>query len=107
VYSEARSDVATATAAISNFSSDTYGSGHSTTNVQETGVDESDRVKTDGQYLYIASDNAVLIVEAVPADSMNISGRIDVNGSVESLYLYNEKLVIFITLTETLPISTG
>ncbi len=95
VYSEARSDVATATAAISNFSSDTYGSGHSTTNVQETGVDESDRVKTDGQYLYIASDNAVLIVEAVPADSMNISGRIDVNGSVESLYLYNEKLVIF------------
>ncbi|HBC58093.1 MAG TPA: hypothetical protein DCZ03_13085 [Gammaproteobacteria bacterium] len=31
---------------------------HSTTNVQETGVDESDLVKFDGQFLYVADDPA-------------------------------------------------
>ena len=36
----------------------------STTNLQVTGVDESDIVKTDGQYIYIATNDKVQIVDA-------------------------------------------
>lgn len=99
VYSKANDDSVLATSAISNFSldvsADTYGSGHSATNVHETGVDESDMVKTDGQYLYVSGNDAILIVEAVPADSMNILNKIDVNGDVDFIYLYNDTLVVF------------
>ena len=71
---------------------ETYG--YSQTNVQEAGVDEADKIKTDGTYLYVADNNAVHIVNAVPADSMNILSTIDVNGAVDSLYLNNNTLVI-------------
>lgn len=95
VYSKANVDSALAPAVINNFSSGTYGSGYSTTNVHEAGVDESDRIKTDGQYLYVTGNDAIIIVEAVPADSMNIISKINVNGNVDSIYLYNDTLVVF------------
>ena len=72
----------------------------SQTNIQETGVDESDKVKTDGTYLYIAGDNAVHIVTAVPADSMNNLSTINVNGDIDSLYLSNNKLIILYRFNE-------
>lgn len=95
VYSKANVDSALAPAVINNFSSGTYGSGYSTTNVHEAGVDESDRIKTDGQYLYVTGNDAIIIVEVVPADSMNIISKINVNGNVDSIYLYNDTLVVF------------
>lgn len=95
VYSDARSDVALSASSITNFSSDTYYSGYSATNVHETGVDESDKIKTDGEYLYVTANDTVLIVEAVPADSMNVLNKIHVNGDVDSIYLYNDTLVVF------------
>ena len=72
----------------------------SQTNIQETGVDEADKVKTDGTYLYIAGDKVVHIVNAVPADSMNILSTINVNGDVDSLYLSNNKLIILYRYNE-------
>ena len=36
----------------------------SQTNVQVEGVDEADTVKTDGQYIYVLSDNAIRILKA-------------------------------------------
>lgn len=57
------------------------------TNLQEAGVDESDVVKTDGTYLYIAGDDKVTVVSA--ANPMEIKSTITVNGSVDSMYLYN------------------
>jgi len=57
------------------------------TNLQEAGVDESDVVKTDGTYLYIAGDDKVTVVSA--ANPMEIKSTITVNGSVDSIYLYN------------------
>ena len=69
----------------------------SKTNVQEAGVDESDKVKTDGEYLYVAKARAVSIVKASPIDQMEELGIIDVSGVVDSIYLYNDKLVILYT----------
>ncbi len=58
------------------------------TNLQEAGVDESDVVKTDGSYLYIAGNDKVTIVSAT--DPMEIiNSDIKVNGSIDSMYLYN------------------
>ena len=82
-------------AELSDVANDYYSAGdYSRTNVQEIGVDESDKVKSDGTYLYIAGDSAVHIVNAVPADSMNIISTINVNGTVDSLYLDNNTLII-------------
>ncbi|MDI9608696.1 MAG: beta-propeller domain-containing protein, partial [Candidatus Verstraetearchaeota archaeon] len=39
---------------------------YSTTNIQVAGVDEADLVKSDGEYLYIASGDTVYIVKAYP-----------------------------------------
>lgn len=80
--------------AISDFSLSAFGETYSGTNVQELMVDESDKVKTDGEYIYVSSNKEIHIVSAVPADSMSILGTIDVNGSVDSIYLYNNTLVI-------------
>ena len=81
--------------AVSDVSFNPPGYRYSGTNVQEPGVDESDKIKTDGHYFYIAGDTEVHIVSAVPADSMSITGTIDINGSVDTIYLYNNILIVF------------
>ncbi|MGD8505580.1 MAG: beta-propeller domain-containing protein [Candidatus Bathyarchaeota archaeon] len=43
-------------------------SDYSTTNIQVTGVDEADIVKTDGEYLYVLSSGSLLIVKAYPPE---------------------------------------
>jgi hypothetical protein len=40
------------------------GGGFSTTNNQEVGVDEPDAVKTDGEFLYVLSDDRLVVVRA-------------------------------------------
>lgn len=70
------------------------GGGYSATTVQESGVDESDMVKTDGTHLYIARTNEVVIVRKGAADPGSIAARIPVSGTVESLYLEGDLLVI-------------
>jgi len=65
------------------------------TNVQETGVDESDMLKTDGHYFYIARQDTVVVVAA--ADPMQIAGSMTVGGYVSSLYLYDHTLVVLYT----------
>jgi inhibitor of cysteine peptidase len=46
---------------------------YSTTNTQVQGVDEADLVKTDGKYIYSISKGDLIIAEATPAESMNIT----------------------------------
>ncbi len=72
---------------------------YSQTNIQEIGVDESDQVKTDGSYLYVAGQQAVNVVKAVPADEMEVVSTVNVGGEVDSLYLYNNILIILYTPT--------
>jgi uncharacterized secreted protein with C-terminal beta-propeller domain len=68
---------------------------HSTTNVQETGVDESDMVKTDGTTLYAAGDRAVHIVDL--ADDMRLLTSLPVDGWIDGLYLEGDLLIVLYT----------
>lgn len=70
------------------------GEDYSTTNIQEEGVDESDVVKTDGTYLYIAVGSEVKVISAVPAEAMAVLSTIPVQSYVDSLYLYEDLLVV-------------
>jgi inhibitor of cysteine peptidase len=67
---------------------------YSTTNVQEAGVDESDVVKSDGTYFYIASGTTLRIVRARPADQLAEIGRLELDVSASEMYLYGSKLLL-------------
>ncbi len=70
---------------------------YSRTNVQVSGVDEPDIVKTDGEYLYIVSHNKVIIVKATPAEDAKIECNITVNSSltIQNIFIKGDRLVIF------------
>jgi inhibitor of cysteine peptidase len=67
---------------------------YSTTNIQETGVDESDVVKSDGTYFYIARENTLRIVGATPADAMTEVGRLELDVHVTEMYLRGSRLIL-------------
>jgi uncharacterized secreted protein with C-terminal beta-propeller domain len=66
--------------------------------VQVEGVDEPDIVKTDGTYLYIVSNNTVIIVKAYPAENAEILGEIkfDDSLSVLNIFIDGSRLVVFL-----------
>ncbi len=87
------------TSGIGGFFSDSAGSynlksGYSTTNVQVSGVDEADTVKTDGQYIYTLNVNYSAVqsntIKIVKADSPNptIVGQIVLNASTNCAGMY-------------------
>jgi uncharacterized secreted protein with C-terminal beta-propeller domain len=45
---------------------------HSTTNIQVAGVDEADIVKTDGEYIYLLSNDNLLITKAFPPEATKV-----------------------------------
>jgi uncharacterized secreted protein with C-terminal beta-propeller domain len=69
----------------------------SETNVQVKGVDEPDLVKTDGTYLYILSNNKILIVKAYPSEDAEILSEIAFNNSLylRNLFINQTRLVVF------------
>lgn len=67
---------------------------YSDTNVQEAGVDEADKVKTDGSYLYLAQQNGVRIVKLETGGVMSEVGRVATDGPVDALYLHQSRLVV-------------
>ena len=69
---------------------------YSQTNVQVEGVDEPDIVKNDGKYIYTVSGNKVVIVEAYPADEMNIVGEVDFDkDNVMNIFVNEDKMIVF------------
>jgi len=52
---------------------------YSPTNVQVTGVDEADTVKTDGRYIYVLSGSTVSILKAYPPETAAILSKITFN----------------------------
>lgn len=81
---------------------------HSTTNVQVTGVDEADIVKTDGQYLYHVSNQRVVVTKAVPAAEMKITGIIKYTGenfNPQEMYVDEKHLVIIGSKSDKVPLS--
>ena len=76
-------------------SSRTSSPGYSTTNVQVSGVDEPDIVKNDGKYVYVASGSNISIISAYPAEQASISSIINVNGTINSIFIKDDKLIVF------------
>lgn len=68
---------------------------YSTTNVQVQGVDEVDYLKNDGKYLYVLSDQDLLIADVFPPEQGKIVSRTPVPGNPSGLFLLNDTLVIF------------
>jgi inhibitor of cysteine peptidase len=68
---------------------------YSTTNIQVAGVDEADIVKTDGNYIYLASGNKTIIVKAYPPEQAEILSEIALNGTVIGIFVSRDRLVVF------------
>jgi uncharacterized secreted protein with C-terminal beta-propeller domain len=68
---------------------------YSTTNIQVAGVDEADIVKTDGEYIYLASGNKTIIVKAYPPEQAQIVSEIELQGTVIGLFINGDRLVVF------------
>ncbi|MBO5373030.1 MAG: beta-propeller domain-containing protein [Lachnospiraceae bacterium] len=77
---------------------------YSTTNLQTYGVDESDRIKTDGKYIYTATDSKVRITD-VTNEKLTPVGTITPNSSatdrILEIYVDNGKLLLITQHYET------
>jgi len=68
---------------------------YSTTNIQVAGVDEADIVKTDGEYIYLASGNRTIIVKAYPPEQAQVLSEIELEGTVVGIFINRDRLVVF------------
>ena len=83
------------TRTISAEDSANKGGDYSQTNIQVEGVDEADLVKSDGEYIYMASEKSVLIVKAFPPEEAEVVARLDSEDYVGNLFINGDKLVVF------------
>ncbi len=69
---------------------------YSTTNVQVTGVDEPDFVKTDGNHVYVLSKNKIILMNSRPADA-HVLSSISVSNDeyIQNMFVSGDKLVVF------------
>jgi uncharacterized secreted protein with C-terminal beta-propeller domain len=68
---------------------------HSTTNVQVTGVDEADIVKTDGEYIYLLVGNNVSILRSYPPDESRLLSTISLNDTMPvGIFVNGERLAV-------------
>jgi len=67
---------------------------HSETNQQVSGVDELETVKNDGQYIYTITNNTVAIVQAYPATNAALVSKVTVNGTLQGIFIVENRLVI-------------
>ncbi|WP_339148603.1 MULTISPECIES: beta-propeller domain-containing protein [unclassified Sutcliffiella] len=71
------------------------GGGHSDTNVQVQGVDEADIVKTDGDFIYQATDQKLKITKAAPVEKMTVVSELRYKDfSPYQLFLDGNQLVV-------------
>jgi len=68
---------------------------YSGTNIQVAGVDEADIVKTDGEYIYLASGNRTIIVKAYPPEQAQVLSEIELGGTVIGIFINGDRLVVF------------
>ena len=84
---------------------------HSTTNIQVAGVDEADIVKTDGEYMYIASYDKVTIVKSYPSSDLANVTILDIEDTlgfkpenasayVSGIYLHDTSLIVVLSVYE-------
>ncbi len=72
-------------------------SDYSNTNVQVSGVDEADIVKSDGEYIYYLYNNYIYISK-INSGSIEVTSKIEVNSNEEfsslEMYINNNKLIV-------------
>ncbi|MCZ7357196.1 MAG: beta-propeller domain-containing protein [Candidatus Methanoperedens sp.] len=68
---------------------------YSKTNIQVEGVDEADFVKNDGKYIYVISQNKLVIVDAYPAEKASILSETEIPGRPKDLFINGDRLVVF------------
>jgi len=67
----------------------------SKTNVQVEGVDEADIIKTDGKNIYAVVKNNLFIIEAYPAENVEILAKIEFKSRPQDIYINGSSLVVF------------
>jgi len=83
-------------AATSEASSGAGASDYSETNIQVEGVDEADIIKNDGKYIYTVSGNNIIIIDAYPAEDMEVLSEIKFsNEGIQGIFINEDKLIIF------------
>jgi len=68
---------------------------YSTTNVQVEGVDEADIVKTDGEFIYVVTGRNITILKAYPPSEAQILSRIKLNGTIQGVFIKDDRLAVF------------
>jgi len=71
---------------------------YSTTNIQVAGVDEADIVKTDGEHIYLISDNDIFIIKSLkscPPEEAKVLSKITFNDSYPiGIFLDDDRLAV-------------
>ncbi len=85
-------------------SSEDSASSSSETNVQVNGVDEADLVKNDGEHIYYARNDDIVIAKGSPIEEAKVLSKIaDEDFIPNQLFLYNDRLVVLGHQQQSLP----
>jgi uncharacterized secreted protein with C-terminal beta-propeller domain len=68
---------------------------YSTTNIQVEGVDEADFVKNDGKYIYVLTQDKLVIVDAYPPEKARILSTLRLPGTAENMFVKDDRLLVF------------
>jgi hypothetical protein len=70
----------------------------SETNNQVAGVDEADFIKTDGQYLYVAANGALRIMDSWPPEESREVSRLELPGEARKLFVFQDRALVYSAL---------
>jgi inhibitor of cysteine peptidase len=90
-------EAATSTESFATVSSISNAPSYTGTNVQVQGVDEPDRVKTDGTHLFVSAQDSVALINAYPPNSTAILSTLSFpNGMVLGLEATTNRLMVIV-----------
>ncbi|NVB80895.1 MAG: hypothetical protein HOV81_21035 [Kofleriaceae bacterium] len=68
------------------------------TNNQVAGVDEADFVKNDGQYIYLAQNGALRIVDSWPAPETHLVSKTPLPGEPKKLFVVGDTALVYVAI---------
>lgn len=75
-------------------------SDYTTTNVQETGVDELDLVETDGETIYYLRGDTVHVIDAWPPEDAQEIASLTLDGWGSGIFLLGDRLIVLSAIYE-------
>jgi inhibitor of cysteine peptidase len=93
-YTNERGDVFSLGFGDAKASAEDGSNDYSRTNIQVEGVDEADIIKTDGEYIYLATDNRLVIARAYPPEKARILYKTELEGNINGLFVNGDRLVV-------------